>query len=122
MGSTRWWRRIAGDDGVLSRLARDSGGRIVGFGTAGPPRDEPPVAERELWALYLLARARGTGAADELLAAVLGPVPASLWVLQGNARGRAFYRRHGFAEDGAHEVHPATGAAELRMVRGARRG
>ena len=53
---------------------------------------------RELYALYVLAEAHGTGVADALLARAVGDGPCRLWVLAVNGRARAFYRRHGFAD------------------------
>jgi hypothetical protein len=41
-----------------------------------------------------------------------------VWVLEANARARAFYRRHGFEADGAREHFAALDAWEIRMVRG----
>ena len=42
---------------------------------------------------------------------------ATLWVVEGNARARAFYARRGFVDEGGRDVHPATGTPEIRMVR-----
>lgn len=67
--------------------------------------------------LNVLAAHHGTGLADLLLAELVGERAAYLWVLDGNARAQAFYRRHGFAVDGATKPHPPTGTTELRMVR-----
>jgi GNAT superfamily N-acetyltransferase len=85
-------------------------GAVVGMACAGPRRDLGPAAaalagtdlaeadlpELELFAIYLDERAYGTGLGDRLLAEVLGDAPALLWVLHGNGRAEAFYRRHGF--------------------------
>lgn len=83
---------------------------VVGVACAGPRRafgdaamalagtglSEGDLPERELFAVYLDERVYGTGLADRLLLEVLGDAPAVLWVLDGNARAEAFYRRHGF--------------------------
>lgn len=120
------WRKRAADPQVAARtlVALDEQGRIVGFISAGPTRDEYALTEWELYAINLLPRAQGTGLADELIGRAVGSRPASLWVLEGNARAQAFYRRHGFVPEGAHSRHDGTGAPEIRMVRwpdGARR-
>lgn len=47
----------------------------------------------------VVARHRGTGLADEVLAAVPASVDR-LWVLEANARARRFYERHGWQADG----------------------
>jgi GNAT superfamily N-acetyltransferase len=66
----------------------------------------------------VLPSAQGTGLADLMMERLVGTEPASLWVLDGNVRAEAFYRRHGFARDGAEKQHPPTGTTEVRMVRG----
>ena len=77
-------------------MATDRDEAVVGFGVSGPGRDaDAPVAE-ELHALNLVDRARGTGLADRLVEELLEGRAAYLWVLAGNGRARAFYRRHGF--------------------------
>ena len=53
-------------------------------------------------ALYVTPEAWGTGLADELyacIAAVAGR-PATLWVLEANARGRRFWERRGWRPTG----------------------
>ena len=50
------------------------------------------AAERPQWLVPYL---------DRLLTEVLGDAPALLWVLHGNERAEAFYRRHGFQAFGA---------------------
>lgn len=86
----------------------------VAMAAHGPDRDGLPG--QELYALYVLPRAWRSGVGSRVLAAC-GDV-RSLWVLEGNARARAFYGRHGFVADGATKVldlgAPVT---ELRMVR-----
>lgn len=51
-----------------------------------------------------------------MLIAAIGEEPAFLWVLDGNQRAIAFYRRHGFELDGVTKMDPVAGL-ELRMVR-----
>jgi hypothetical protein len=53
-----------------------------------------------------------------LLDAAIGDRPASLWVLDDNPRAREFYRRNGFAPDGAEKLDERWGSIrEIRMVR-----
>ena len=113
------WRRRAAVPELAARtlVARDEQGRIVGFASAGPTRDEYALTEWELYSVNLLPDVHGTGLADELIARAVGDRPATLWVLEGNARAQAFYRRHGFVAEGAHARHDGTGAPEIRMVR-----
>lgn len=49
--------------------------------------------------LGVVARHRGTGLADQVLAAVPATVDR-LWVLEANTRARRFYERHGWHADG----------------------
>jgi ribosomal protein S18 acetylase RimI-like enzyme len=113
----KWRVRLATTHPGATRLvARDDGG-IAGFATAGPPRLEDAPVDLELYAINVLARAHGTGLADTLLDAAIGDRPAYLWVVEGNERAIAFYRRHGFADDGGRDVDSESGATEIRMVR-----
>ena len=88
---------------------------IIGFASFGPERGEddrpgepgPPDLERaELYALYVLPRHWSSGAGRALidralaLAAQAGYADISLWVLEGNERGRQFYEQVGFAGTG----------------------
>jgi GNAT superfamily N-acetyltransferase len=90
---------------------------IIGFASFGPERGEddrpdqplgdPPDLDRaELYALYVLPRHWSSGAGRALvdrtlaLAAEAGYADISLWVLEGNERGRRFYEQAGFAGTG----------------------
>jgi ribosomal protein S18 acetylase RimI-like enzyme len=97
-------------------LARDDVG-VVGITSSGPARDDDAPTALELYAINLLERAQGSGVADDLLTHAIGDAAAYLWVLEGNQRARAFYRRHGFADDGGRKQEPDTGAVEVRMSR-----
>ena len=86
----------------------------AGMAAHGPCRDGEG---RELYALYVLPAHWGTGLGDDLLAAC-GDV-SSLWVLEHNARARAFYARHGFTPDGtAKAIDLGEPVSEIRMTRG----
>lgn len=111
--------------GVRTRCAVHlPSGRIVGFGTSGPTREQDPPAAMSLWALYLLPEHHGTGIAGLLLEQALPEAAgrAYLWVAAGNARAIAFYRKHGFELDGAEKFDPDWQCQEARMVRQALRG
>ena len=100
-------------------LALDANNEVVGFADAGPGRDENGPVPLELYSIYLLARAQGTGLGANLMGAAIGESPAYLWVLEDNLRAQAFYRRHGFQPDGRRGLLPPEWEAlpELRMVR-----
>ena len=82
---------------------RDEDG-IVGFVAAGPSRTEEGPGE--LYAIYVLPEAWGSGAAAGLMAAFKdwladeGHTSAMLWVLADNPRARRFYEREGWRADG----------------------
>ncbi|AKU17492.1 GNAT family N-acetyltransferase [Luteipulveratus mongoliensis] len=120
------WTKIAAEEaegtaeqlGKVTRLATDrETGRLAGFATVAPARDDDAPLPIELWALNVLREFHGTGAAGQLLAATLGDRSAYLWVVEDNGRAQSFYRKYGFETDGGRSSHDASGAAEVRMVR-----
>lgn len=93
-------------------------GEPAGWAFAGPSLEhagEHPPRERQLYSIYVRAAHYGTGVGQALLDAVLGDVPAMLWVAKENPRATAFYVRNGFALDGVEYVDPAM--PELRHAR-----
>jgi ribosomal protein S18 acetylase RimI-like enzyme len=97
------WTRILANERVEVSVA-EAGGRIVAFVSVGPSRDDD--AEGELYAIYALPEAWGTGAGANLMQAGLdamrsaGYRDAVLYVLDDNQRARRFYEREGWAPDG----------------------
>ncbi|BDZ45984.1 GNAT family N-acetyltransferase [Naasia aerilata] len=92
------------------------GDAVVGIAMSGPPLDPEVASAVQLYVLYLLAAEQGTGTGDELLDAVLpAEQDGTLWVADPNPRAQAFYRRRGFAPDGAERTEH--GVREVRMVR-----
>ncbi len=109
----RWREQLEHASGRTT-VAECAGG-LVGFISVGPPQaDDVDVAD-ELYALYVRASWWGSGLGSALLASALGERPAYLWVLAGNDRSIAFYRKHRFAEDGVFRVDQY--GTELRMIR-----
>ena len=95
-------------------------GGVVGFGHAGPERDEPacdasgseiaaPAAPTrgEVYGFYLHPMSWGSGVAGPLMAACVlhlreaGFNEAVLWVLRDNPRARGFYEKAGWSPSGA---------------------
>lgn len=113
------WEAICSHPRPADRFAVAEGdGDLIGIAGSGASLDDPSVRERQLFFVYLLATQHGSGAGQALLDAVLGDDPASLWVLEGNSRARAFYERNGFVVDGARQgTGFDTGGEEVRMVR-----
>jgi ribosomal protein S18 acetylase RimI-like enzyme len=91
--------------------------RVIGFSCPGPARDEDAPTALELYSIYVRGKWWGSGLGNRLLDVAIGKESASLWVLAGNERAKAFYRRHGFLEDGARVDEPFFGVPEIRMVR-----
>lgn len=119
-GQVAWWERgLANGAGFC--IAEDVDGRIIGLAGGTPVIDEDRDAgvDIELGMLYILADYYGSGLGAHLLQVVLGQRPALVWVLQGNERAVAFYRKHGFELDGVSEELTGSwnGLTELRMVR-----
>lgn len=92
--------------------------QIAGFITVDRARDPDPVTPMELWAINLLAAHHGCGLAQEMLDLALGDQDAYLWVVEGNERAQAFYRRNGFADDGGRQRDEDLSVDEIRMSRG----
>jgi ribosomal protein S18 acetylase RimI-like enzyme len=113
---TESWRRIIDGGGSIHVASVDD--VVVGFASAGPARGEEPPRELELYAIYQLPEAHGTGTGQALLDASLGRSPAFLWVADPNPRAQAFYRRNGFESDGEQTVlSDLDSLTEIRMLR-----
>ncbi|WP_234399409.1 nucleotidyltransferase family protein [Psychromicrobium lacuslunae] len=112
-------RRVGLDTTDPRIIALDADQRIIGFADAGPARDEELAGELELYSIYVLEEAHGTGLGKALLDAAIGQQAAYLWVLQDNPRAQAFYRKNGFQPDGAAATLPESWASlpEIRMHR-----
>jgi GNAT superfamily N-acetyltransferase len=82
----------------------DQDGRVAGFATAGPGREDATAGE--LYAIYVDPPAQGAGVGSALLAAAeqslrdAGLGDGLLWTFEANGLARAFYERHGWEADG----------------------
>jgi GNAT superfamily N-acetyltransferase len=106
--------------GATYWLALDPAGEIVGVAHADAASEPDAPASLFLETLYVLDRAKGSGLAGALLHRAIGDeLPAYLWVIEGNERAVAFYRRHAFEPDGVvRDITPGwPGGRALRMVR-----
>jgi GNAT superfamily N-acetyltransferase len=88
--------------------------QVVGMAAVGPCRDEDREGQQELYALYVLPSHWGGGAGQALWDAAQ-PF-TSLWVLQDNARARAFYGRNGFRPDITQTIELGAVLHEVRYV------
>jgi len=102
-------------DGIVV-VSTEPDGEIRGLASAGPTRDIDAPTPWELYSINVLAAYLGTGLADQLIAAVIGQRPTTLWVVEDNARAHAFYGRHGFSVEGGTRFQESTGAPEIRMI------
>ena len=105
--ATKWttWLTAPAPPGT-SVLVADDGGRVVGFSNAGPSRDADGPGLGEIRAIYVLPTHWDTGTGRALHDASIASLraarfpTATLWVLEANARARAFYERRGWRSDG----------------------
>jgi ribosomal protein S18 acetylase RimI-like enzyme len=106
----QWERSLsAADWSDGGTLVADAGGRLPGFVSYGPARDDDADSRRagEIYAIYLVPAAWDEGIGRQLMAAALdrlgeaGFDQVTLWVLDSNARARRFYEAGGWLADGA---------------------
>jgi len=97
-------------------VSTEPDGKITGMASAGAARDVDAPTPWELYSINVLAAYQGTGLADQLIAAVIGQRPTTLWVVGDNDRAHAFYGRHGFSVEGGTRFQESTGAPEIRMI------
>jgi len=109
---TSMWERGIPRGGVWVGLVDSA---VAGFAAVGPSRE--PDAAFELFAIYVLPSAWGTGLGYELARAALGDQQdVVLWVFDENPRARRFYERLGFRADGTVKTE-TIGGAELKEIR-----
>ncbi len=101
----RWARGIAADPRAL---VVELDGAVLGFARYGDSRDEDAArGVGELIAINLQPDAWRRGAGSVLMVEALARLraagfrEATLWVVHGNARARAFYEARGWRTDGA---------------------
>jgi GNAT superfamily N-acetyltransferase len=116
--TTADWRRWM-SPGVTFILYEPAGAR----GMVAGVRDETDPAVVHLMAMWVHPQIRGSGGANELVAAVVawaesvGAKLVLLRVIQGNDRARHFYERMGFCPTGREEVRERDGRIEVHMER-----
>ncbi|HVH23629.1 MAG TPA: GNAT family N-acetyltransferase, partial [Pseudonocardia sp.] len=100
-------QRTEPDEPHRSWLAVDAAGPVgivevrVGPAEWELARGFPPAGpHRQLAKLYTLPHAHGSGLGQALLDTAIGADPAYLWIMAGNPRAEAFYRRNRFVPDG----------------------
>ena len=107
----KWWEQTLGNPANRVLVAEETG-RLVAFVNFGPVRDEDADSDSvgEVYAIYCLAefwdRASGRKLMEGAIASRrdLNYAAVKVWVLDTNRRAIAFYRKLGFAADGAEKV------------------
>jgi GNAT superfamily N-acetyltransferase len=107
-----WLGAFADPEPNSGAFVAEVDGRIVGFASIGPSRDEGvPEQTGEIPAVYVDPSVMGKGVGRELLEEataelrLAGFSRATLWVLEANERARRFYENEGWAWDGAISTH-----------------
>jgi ribosomal protein S18 acetylase RimI-like enzyme len=117
------WRRLIADAGAdRGVLVLEDDLDVVGFCHYGPSRDDDVDGTGEVTSIYLAAERWRRGGGTQLLDAAVsamtaaGYTNATLWVLEGNDRARAFYEARAWVHDGAVKVDDQ-GSFRLRELR-----
>ena len=122
-GASRWLGFLSAPTPGRRTWVAESAGRVIGFVTAGVPRDEGMGASiGEIYAIYVLPDCWDRGIGRTLIAHAerqlkeQGFDDALLWVLADNQRARAFYERAGWHADGGTK-QDTFGGREVTEVR-----
>ncbi len=113
------WRRLLSSG--AQALVAVRGGEVAGFVSFGPDRQAPDSDSGEIYALYLLEHAAGTGTGRALFETGCDALrwqdytSAVLWVLSSNARARRFYERAGWRADGGEKLEHLAGQLALEL-------
>ena len=93
----QWDEWLADPQSGWQVFVAEEAARVFGFASVGESRDEP--GKGELFAIYVLPEAWGSGAGSALMTTALEALcsysSATLWVLEDNPRARRFYEREG---------------------------
>jgi ribosomal protein S18 acetylase RimI-like enzyme len=117
----RWRGRLAAPAEGTFVLVFEQEGRVGGFVSGGPSRDEFPGGE--VYTIYVDPACQGRGAGGRLLAAAARHLAedhftdASLWVLAGNRPARGFYESQGWHSDGTEQPWTHLGGDTVTEVR-----
>ncbi|MCB9597812.1 MAG: GNAT family N-acetyltransferase [Sandaracinaceae bacterium] len=112
--AARWWRRLAAPDLEEAILVLEHEGRVGGFVTFGPRRDDPSWLgySGEIHMLYLAPELVGHGYGQQLIQSAFEDLAryrchwVVVWVLSKNERARRFYERAGMRLDGGRRWDP----------------
>jgi ribosomal protein S18 acetylase RimI-like enzyme len=117
----RWNRNLDASAEGRFVLVFEQDGRVGGFVSGGPSRDEFPGGE--VYAIYVDPARQGRRAGSRLLTAAARHLAeahftdASLWVLVGNHPARRFYESQGWRSDGTEQPWTRAGGDSVMEVR-----
>jgi ribosomal protein S18 acetylase RimI-like enzyme len=115
------WRNRLRPDGYPHFVCFDESDQPVGLVVGGPDDVDSDIAH--LFAMWVEPHARGTGAADALVEAVVrwadaeGCTSVQLLVTEGNERAERMYRRNGFERSGRSFPRDRDAVEQIEMVR-----
>jgi ribosomal protein S18 acetylase RimI-like enzyme len=120
------WRRSIAEGKGRTAVAIDPAGDVIGFVETGPAGDDD-ADERtgEVYAIYVLEDAAGSGIGTALLRRGEDDLRSdgyrrvTLWVLTSNVRAHRFYERNGWVFDGRRSTY-RVGEVDLPILRYAR--
>ena len=116
----RWRGNVLTPRPGVRYIVGEIDGRVAGYSTSGPYRlqgdasDADATGLGEVYSLYVDPAEQGSGVGravhDEALVWLSTEYDeAAVWVLAANERGRAWYARQGWQEDGATSLFEAAG-------------
>ncbi|HEY7283569.1 MAG TPA: GNAT family N-acetyltransferase [Actinomycetota bacterium] len=121
--AVRWREWLESPPPGMRVWVAEEDGRVLGFASTGPSRDEEaPPETAEVSTIYLAPELVGTGLGRPLFAHAVedlrdqGYVRVELWVLTTNDRARRFYEHAGWRADGGARMDDVLGI-ELHEVR-----